>query len=165
MVISTVALAVSVAYVTQVLDPNDLKPTLVNAAKKQHIQLELKGNIEWTFWPWFGISIEDVRASSNNWSFEADQLEGSLSIFSTFSDTIIVDQLTAVGPKVKLGPSDQKHKSTVSEDATASASKKILVRRRRMTAPRSCNRSCSRKTCRSARAFSEIWTLRMVIYW
>ena len=45
MVISIVALAASVAYITQVLDPNDLKPTLVNAAKKHQVQLELKGNI------------------------------------------------------------------------------------------------------------------------
>ena len=74
MVISIVALAASIAYITQVLDPNDLKPTLVNAAKKYQVQLELKGNIEWTFWPWFGISMDDVRASSNNWGFEADRL-------------------------------------------------------------------------------------------
>ena len=48
-------MAASVAYITQVVDPNDLKPTLVNAAKKYQVQLELKGNIEWTFWPHFGM--------------------------------------------------------------------------------------------------------------
>jgi len=127
-VISIVALAATVAYITQVLDPNDLKPTLVNAAKNQQVQLELRGNIEWTFWPWFGISMDDVSASSNNWRFEADQLEGSLSIFSVLSDTIIIDQLTAIALKVKLELSHSKQPSAMSEDASASESKTILIR-------------------------------------
>lgn len=133
MVISIVALAASVAYITQVLDPNDLKPTLVNTAKKHQVQLELKGNIEWTFWPWFGISMDDVRASSNNWGFEADRLEGSLSIFSVLSDTIVIDQLTAIAPKVKLELSHLKQPSVISEETGASESKTILVRQLAVT--------------------------------
>ena len=133
MVISIVALAASVAYITQVLDPNDLKPTLVNTAKKHQVQLELKGDIEWTFWPWFGISMDDVRASSNNWGFEADRLEGSLSIFSVLSDTIVIDQLTAIAPKVKLELSHSKQPSVISEETGASESKTILVRQLAVT--------------------------------
>ena len=53
MMVSVVAVAASVAYITQVLDPNDLKPTLVDTAKKRQIALQLNGNIAWTFWPWF----------------------------------------------------------------------------------------------------------------
>ena len=128
MVISIVALAASVAYITQVLDPNDLKPTLVNAAKKQQVRLELNGNIEWTFWPWFGISMENVHASSNNWRFETDRLEGSLSIFSVLSDTIVIDQLTVAAPKVKLELSHSKQPSAISEDASVLESKTILIR-------------------------------------
>lgn len=133
MIISIIALAASVAYITQVLDPNDLKPMLVNAAKKQNVQLELEGNIQWTFWPWFGISIEDVLASSNNWRFEADQLEGSLSIFSVLSDTIVIDQLTAVAPKVKLELSHPKQPSAIGKDASALESKTILIRQLTVT--------------------------------
>jgi len=128
MVISIVALAASVAYITQVLDPNDLKPTLVNVAKKQQVRLELNGNIEWTFWPWFGISMENVRASSNNWRFETDRLEGSLSIFSVLSDTIVIDQLTVAAPKVQLGQTHSKQPSAISEDASVLESKTILIR-------------------------------------
>ena len=47
--ISVITLAASVAYITQVLDPNDLKPTLVETAKKQQISLQLNGNITWAF--------------------------------------------------------------------------------------------------------------------
>ena len=54
-IVSAVVSAASVTYITQVLDPNDLKPTLVDAAQKQQVKLELQGNITWTFWPWFGI--------------------------------------------------------------------------------------------------------------
>ena len=82
--VSIVAVTASVAYITQVLDPNDLKPTLIETAKKQQISLQLDGNITWTFWPWFGITMENVQASSANWTFDADQLEGSLSILSIF---------------------------------------------------------------------------------
>ena len=39
--VSIVAVAASVAYITQVLDPNDLKPTLIETAKKQQISLKL----------------------------------------------------------------------------------------------------------------------------
>ena len=100
--VSIVAVAASVAYITQVLDPNDLKPTLIETAKKQQISLNLDGNIAWTFWPWFGITVENVRANSANWTFEADQLEGSLSILSILSDTIVIDELTAMSPRVRL---------------------------------------------------------------
>ena len=72
-IVAVVAVAASVTYITQVLDPNDLKPTLVNSAKKQQVRLELQGNITWAFWPWFGISVEKVRASSANSDFEAER--------------------------------------------------------------------------------------------
>ncbi len=126
--VSVVAIAASVAYITQVLDPNDLKPTLVDTAKKQQISLQLNGNIAWTFWPWFGITVENVQASSTNWAFEADQLEGSLSILSALSDTVVIDELTAISPKVRVdfGTSDSRRSET--ESAPNTAGRTILIR-------------------------------------
>ena len=57
--------------------------------------------------------------------FEADRLEGSLSIFSVLSDTIVIDQLTAVAPKVKLELSHSKQPSAISEDAGARSQKRF----------------------------------------
>ena len=126
--VAVVAVAASVAYITQILDPNDLKPTLVDTAKKQQISLQLDGNIAWTFWPWFGITVENVQASSTNWAFEADQLEGSLSILSALSDTVVIDELTAISPKVRFDFSASDSRQSETETASNSADRTILIR-------------------------------------
>jgi AsmA protein len=126
--VAVVAVAASVAYITQILDPNDLKPTLVDTAKKQQISLQLDGNIAWTFWPWFGITVENVQASSTNWAFEADQLQGSLSILSALSDTVVIDELTAISPKVRFDFSASDSRQSETETASNSADRTILIR-------------------------------------
>ncbi|NCV52222.1 MAG: AsmA family protein, partial [Gammaproteobacteria bacterium] len=126
--VSVVAVAASVAYITQVLDPNDLKPTLVDTAKKQQIALQLNGNIAWTFWPWFGITVENVQARSTNWAFEADQLEGSLSILSALSNTVVIDELTAISPKVRFDLSNINAKESDAETGNETTGRTILIR-------------------------------------
>ena len=125
-IVSVVASAASVTYITQVLDPNDLKPTLVNAAQKQQVKLELQGNIMWAFWPWFGISVEEVRASSPNWDFAAERLEGSLSVLSLLSDTVVIDRLNAIAPKVTVRVAQKDKRSTVLSAAESSKEKNTL---------------------------------------
>jgi len=100
--------AASVAYVTQVLDPNDLKPTLIRAAENQQISLTIDGPLSWTFYPWLGVSAEDVIAESPQGRLQADRLEGSVSLLSVFSQTLIVDRLTAIRPQVELTPQQPK---------------------------------------------------------
>ena len=126
--VSVVAVAASVAYITQVLDPNDLKPTLVDTAKKRQIALQLNGNIAWTFWPWFGITVENVQARSTNWAFEADQLEGSLSILSALSNTVVIDELTAISPKVRFDLSNINAKESDAETGNETTGRTILIR-------------------------------------
>ena len=126
--VSIVAVAASVAYITQVLDPNDLKPTLIETAKKQQIALRLDGNIAWTFWPWFGITVENVQANSANWTFDADQLEGSLSILSILSDTIIIDELTAMSPRIRFDLSKSSNADSATKESSESANRAILIR-------------------------------------
>jgi AsmA protein len=132
-IVSVVGAVASVTYITQVLDPNDLKPTLVNSAKKQQVRLELQGNITWAFWPWFGISVEKVRASSTNWDFEAERLEGSLSILSLLSDTIVIDRLNAITPKVTVRVTQKDKRSTALNVAESSKEKTLLVRQLAIT--------------------------------
>ena len=132
-IVSVVAVAASITYITQVLDPNDLKPTLVNSAKKQQVRLELQGNITWAFWPWFGISVEKVRASSANWDFEAERLEGSLSILSLLSDTIVIDRLNAITPKVTVRVAQKDKRSTALNTTESPKEKTLLVRQLAIT--------------------------------
>ena len=126
--VSIVAVTASVAYITQVLDPNDLKPTLIETAKKQQIALRLDGNIAWTFWPWFGITVENVQANSVNWTFDADQLEGSLSILSILSDTIVIDELTAISPRVRFDLSKSSNADSATKESSESSNKAVLIR-------------------------------------
>ena len=132
-IVSVVAAAASVAYITQVLDPNDLKPTLVNAAEKQQVRLELQGNITWAFWPWFGISVEEVRASSPNWDFAAERLESSLSVLSLLSDTIVINRLNAIAPRVTVRVAQKDKRSSVQSAAESSKEKTLLVRQLAIT--------------------------------
>ena len=92
----------AVAYVTQVLDPNDLKPTLIKTAKSNQIELTLDGPIEWTFYPWLGVSVERVSASSALGAFNADRLDASISLLSVFSETPVIDQLELIAPLIEL---------------------------------------------------------------
>ena len=126
--VSIVAVAASVAYITQVLDPNDLKPTLIETAKKQQISLKLDGDIAWTFWPWFGITVENVRANSANWTFKVDQLEGSLSILSILSDTIVIDELTAMSPRVGFDLSKSSNADSHAKEPSEISNRTVLIR-------------------------------------
>lgn len=127
-ILVVVGIAVSMAYITQILDPNDLKPTVVNAAKKEQVDLQLNGNISWNFWPWLSISVEKVSASSPKWEFEADRLEISLGILSLLSDAIVIDQLIAIAPQVRFKPQLRTIKSPHAEIDQLSFSP-IIIRR------------------------------------
>ncbi len=126
--VSIVAVAASVTYITQVLDPNDLKSTLIETAKKQQISLQLDGDIAWSFWPWFGITVENVQANAANWTFTADQLEGSLSFLSILSDTIVIDELTAMSPRVRFDLSKSLNADHSKKESSESSNKTILIR-------------------------------------
>ncbi|OHV11161.1 AsmA family protein [Kushneria phosphatilytica] len=52
-----------VVYVTTFVDPNDLKPRLVEAVKERTgLDLSLNGPISWTFYPRLGVTVEDAVA-------------------------------------------------------------------------------------------------------
>ncbi len=127
-IVTVVGITAAAAYITQVLDPNDLKPTLVSIAKKEQIDLQLNGNISWSFWPWLGISIEKVSASSEKWEFEADKLQSSLSILSFLSDQIVIDDLIVMVPKVKIKRENKKAKKRYPLESVQSSFRPIIVR-------------------------------------
>ncbi len=95
-----VLVAASVTYITQVLDPNDLKPTIAKAAAAQQIDLTIDGPIEWSFYPWLGLSAEQISASSAHGELTADRLEATVSLLSILADTLVIDRLTAIAPVI-----------------------------------------------------------------
>lgn len=64
-IVGVLALVVvaGVIYVTTFLNPNDLKPRLVQAVKDQAgLELALNGPLDWSFYPRLGVSVEDAQA-------------------------------------------------------------------------------------------------------
>lgn len=118
---------VGIVYITQVLDPNDLKPTLVRSAERQQITLEINGPIEWSFYPWLGVSVAEIVAESPNGRLEAARLEGSVSVLSLFSDTLIIDRLTAISPNLTLNTAPKPPTSRGSSGSTLPA-KPLVIR-------------------------------------
>lgn len=97
-----ILIAIAIGYITQVLDPNDLKPTLIKVAKERGISLEIKGEIAWAFMPWLRVQIDSIDAKTAHGSLKATRMEGDISPLSLFSDTIIIERLVAIDPKVTI---------------------------------------------------------------
>ncbi|MFY0656072.1 MAG: AsmA family protein [Neptunomonas phycophila] len=52
---------IAVGVLTALFDPNDYKPEIETLAKeKANIDLSVGGDIDWSFYPWLGLSIADV---------------------------------------------------------------------------------------------------------
>lgn len=62
--LSLIALVVvGLLVLTQVIDPNDFKPQIQQLAREEaNIELDIQGDLAWTFWPSLGISIGKTEA-------------------------------------------------------------------------------------------------------
>ena len=57
-------IAIGVAYVVVVFDPNNYKPEIQAQAIKQGVDLEIDGSLAWRFFPKPGITIKDIGFST-----------------------------------------------------------------------------------------------------
>ncbi|KAF0808227.1 hypothetical protein A167_02735 [Alcanivorax sp. S71-1-4] len=58
-----VLLAVAVFVITRVIDPNDFKPQISDLARQHtNLNLDIQGDLAWTFWPSLGVSIGRTEA-------------------------------------------------------------------------------------------------------
>ncbi len=46
------------------LDPNTFKPEIQRLAKEQNIQLEIRGDLDWTLWPTIALQIGEIQLSA-----------------------------------------------------------------------------------------------------
>jgi len=98
--VGLVGLAVIAIFVLFVaIDPNRYKPALESVfAQQTGLQLNIAGDISWTFRPVFGLSLEDVRVSNNISPRElASFTSASLAVApaSLFADTLLVEEFLA----------------------------------------------------------------------
>ncbi|MBW0281598.1 AsmA family protein [Shewanella xiamenensis] len=95
-------------YLTVFFDPNDFKPEVVNAVKKQTgRELVITDDLSWTFFPTIGINLGGVSLSNPEGFTPKSMLEvnkavAEVELIPLFSKQIEIAQLTLDGAKINL---------------------------------------------------------------
>ncbi|TDO03657.1 MULTISPECIES: AsmA family protein [Halomonas] len=94
----------AVVYVTTFLDPNDLKPRLVDVVRDHSgLELSLEGPLTWSFYPRLGVSVEEAEARLPNQAQDStpfaafSHAEVSLAFTPLLRGEIAIDGLTLDG--------------------------------------------------------------------
>ncbi|WP_163559742.1 AsmA family protein [Halomonas sp. NO4] len=103
-----VVVVAAVVYVTTFLDPEDLKPHLVELAREHSgLELALNGPLSWSFYPRVGVSIADVEGRLPDQQSEApflafDRAEVSLSFATLLRGQVAIEGVTLDGVQLRL---------------------------------------------------------------
>ncbi|MCT8868217.1 AsmA family protein [Shewanella xiamenensis] len=106
-ILATLIVAVAL-YLTVFFDPNDFKPEIVNAVKKQTgRELVITDDLSWTFFPTIGINLGGVSLSNPEGFTPKSMLEvnkavAEVELIPLFSKQIEIAQLTLDGAKINL---------------------------------------------------------------
>lgn len=105
-IISIIALLIgSIIVLTLVLDPNDYKGEIeVLAKEKGGINLSIDGDIEWSLYPWLGLSVGNTELKTvDNQSFtKINELQARVSLASLFEMKPQVQKLVLDGLELNL---------------------------------------------------------------
>ncbi|MEE4249377.1 MAG: AsmA family protein, partial [Alcanivoracaceae bacterium] len=101
-----VLLAGAVFAVTRLIDPNDFKPQISTAAREQaNLDLQIPGNLSWTFWPYLGIEVgrTEVRIAGEESLFAAfDQVRTSIAVMPLLRGAVELSGLYLDGVELNL---------------------------------------------------------------
>ena len=92
-----------VAYLTLIFDPNDFKPQIVEAVKKQTGRdLTINQDLSWTFFPSIGISLGDISLSNpkgfkNDTMLKVDGIVAEVALLPLLSKEVEIAQLNLDG--------------------------------------------------------------------
>ena len=96
------------AYLTLIFDPNDFKPQIVDAVKKQTgRELQINQDLSWTFFPSIGISLGDITLSNPNGfknptMVSVKGIVAEVALLPLFSKEVEISQLNLDGSTVNL---------------------------------------------------------------
>ena len=96
------------AYLTLIFDPNDFKPEIVNAVKKQTGRdLIITKDLTWTFFPSIGIELGDISLSNpkgfdNDSMLKVKKIVAEVELVPLFSKQVEITQLNLDGLLVNL---------------------------------------------------------------
>ncbi|MCC1495810.1 AsmA family protein [Alcanivorax sp. 1008] len=101
-----ILLAGAVFAVTRLIDPNDFKPQISTAAREQaNLDLQIPGNLSWTFWPYLGIEVgrTEVRIAGEEPLFAAfDQVRTSIAVMPLLRGAVELSGLYLDGVELNL---------------------------------------------------------------
>lgn len=121
-------IAAAIAYISLVFDPNQFKTQLIELVKdKKHRQLSIDGNIQLTFFPKLGVSLEKIKLSEfeSNAQFAAlEQAQVSLALMPLLQKQFVVDKISLHGLQLRY-QRDAEGKSNIDDfiakDSTTNA--------------------------------------------
>ncbi|QYJ99981.1 AsmA family protein [Shewanella psychrotolerans] len=96
------------AYLTLIFEPNDFKPQIVDAVKKQTgRELQINQDLSWTFFPSIGISLGDITLSNPNGfknptMVSVKGIVAEVALLPLFSKEVEISQLNLDGLTVNL---------------------------------------------------------------
>ncbi|MBJ7537832.1 AsmA family protein [Marinomonas transparens] len=106
LIASLLALIVAVlTYVMLFVNPNDFKGELKNVAyEKANVTLRLDGDLSWSFFPWLGLSLENIGVALGEDAeiVQFDRAEFGLAIMPLLKRTIQVDKVKLINLKANL---------------------------------------------------------------
>ena len=106
-VLASIALIFSlgIAYLSFIFDPNQFKSQLIELVKnKKHRNLSIDGNIQLTFFPKLGVSLEKIKLSEfeSTTQFAAlDKAQVSLALMPLLQKQIVIDKVSVLGMQLR----------------------------------------------------------------
>ena len=103
-------LAVLLISVILFVNPNNFKDELKTIAlDKANVNLRLDGDIQWSFFPWLGLELEDIGVAigSDAEILKFDRAEFGLAIMPLFERKIQVDKVNLVNLKASLNKDEK----------------------------------------------------------
>lgn len=101
-----VLLAGAVFAITRLIDPNDFKPEIIASARKEaNLDLQMPGNLGWTFWPWLGIEVgrTEIRIADEEPLFAAfDQARTSIAVMPLLRGAVELSGVYLDGVELNL---------------------------------------------------------------
>lgn len=97
-------------YLTQVLDPNDLKSDIETLAEKQGVPLKLHGALAWQFFPQLGLRVQEAELATPGVSLlKAQELSASVAVMPLLQGQVQVAGVLLKGARIHAlrGPDGQ----------------------------------------------------------
>ncbi|TPE54315.1 AsmA family protein [Maribrevibacterium harenarium] len=95
----------AVVYILVFVDPNQFKGQLTQVAKEQaNVSLRLDGDISWSFFPWLGLSLENIGVAMGDAPevVSFDKAEFSLAVMPLLQQSIEVEKVRLIGLNADL---------------------------------------------------------------